>query len=68
MEEKITVEDVQRLNVKPGDVLLVTVPRTTPPEAAQRIKNTFETQLPIRVLVKSADVQVEVVTEDGASA
>lgn len=60
MEEKFTIEDVQRLDVKPGDVLLVTVPRTMSLENVERVKNAFETHLPVRVLVKPADVQVEV--------
>lgn len=55
------IEDVRRLNVKPGDVLLVTVPqKLATDELIARIKNVFETQLPIRVIVKTSDVQVEV--------
>lgn len=54
------IEDIKRLKVQPGDVLLVTVPQGTPPNVAQQIKNTFETNLPIRALVRTADIQVEV--------
>lgn len=56
----IEIEDVQRLNVQPGDVLLVSIPREMGPEAAQRVANAFETTLPVRVIIKTADVQVEV--------
>lgn len=58
--DKIEIEDVQRLNVQPGDVLLVTVPPGTSEEIVNRIRNKFETTLPVRVLVKTSDVQVEV--------
>lgn len=61
MEEKIEIVDVQRLNVKPGDVLLVTVPPGTSQEVADHIRNRFETTLPVRAIVKNSEVQVEVV-------
>lgn len=57
------IEDIKRLNLKPGDVLLVTVPQATEPEQAHAIKNLFETNLPVRVIVKPADVGVEVISE-----
>jgi hypothetical protein len=60
MSETFDIEDIKRLDVKPGDVLLVTVPRQMTAEAAERVKNAFETNLPIRVLVKTSDVHVEV--------
>ena len=58
---KIEIEDVQRLDVKPGDVVLVTVPPGTEQVTADYIKNRFETTLPVRVLVKTSNIQVEVV-------
>jgi hypothetical protein len=61
MSETFDIEDIKRLDVKPGDVLLVTVAPGTSQEVADVIRNRFETTLPIRVLVKPADVQVEVV-------
>jgi hypothetical protein len=61
MSETFDIEDIKRLDVKPGDVLLVTVPRQMTAEAAERVKNAFETTLPIRAIVKTADVHVEVV-------
>lgn len=64
---KIEIEDVKRLNVGPGDVLLVTVPSGTTPERANDIRNRFETRLPVRVLVKTADVQVQVVPEESVA-
>jgi hypothetical protein len=62
----IEIEDVQRLNVKPGDVLLVTVPHGTSAQDVDYVKNKFETTLPVRVIVKPSDVQVEVVEADSA--
>lgn len=59
---KIEIEDVQRLDVKPGDVLLVSVPPGTTAQDAAHVKNAFETTLPIRVVVKTSDIQAEVVT------
>ncbi len=56
----IEIEEIQRLNVQPGDVLLVSVPPGTSQEVADAIRNRFETTLPVRVLVKTLDVQVEV--------
>ncbi len=64
MSEKIDVEYVQRLRVEPGDVLLVTVPDGTPPAQIERIKNLFETNLPIRALVKTTNVRIEVVGQE----
>jgi hypothetical protein len=57
----IEIEDIKRLDVKPGDVLLVTVPREMSSEAAQRVANAFETTLPVRAIIKTSDVRVEVV-------
>lgn len=64
--DKIEIEDIHRLNVVPGDVLLVTLPRLTPDRVVQDVKNFFETQLPVRAIVKTADVQVEVVHAEAA--
>ena len=66
MQEKLTIEDVERLNVAPGDVLLVTLPTGSTSEEFETVRNAFETKLPVRVLVKSADVQVQVVAEGEA--
>ena len=64
MSEKIDVEYIQRLRVEPGDVLLVTVPDGTPSAQIERIKNLFETNLPIRALVKTINIRVEVVGQE----
>lgn len=57
----IEIEDVARLNVKPGDVLLVTLPQGMSLQDVERVKNAFETTLPVRVIVKTSEIQVEVV-------
>lgn len=66
MPEPFEIEDVKRLNVAPGDVLLVTVPQHTTMEQAAYIKNAFETQLPVRVVVMSSGVTVEIANEEAA--
>lgn len=60
MPEPFEIEDVKRLNVAPGDVLLVTVSQHTTMQQADRIKNLFETTLPCRVVVMSPGITVEV--------
>src|SRR5262245_64920085 len=65
MSEHITIEDVQRLDVRPGDVLLVTVPADTTPDQVTRLVEVFESRLPdVRVIVKGTSVGVEVVAAD----
>lgn len=61
MPEPFEIEDIKRLDVKPGDVLLVTVPPETSQETADHIRNRFETTLPVRAIIRTSDVQVEVV-------
>jgi hypothetical protein len=60
MSETYDIEDIKRLNVKPGDVLLVSVAPGTSQEVEARIRNMFETNLPIRAIVTTSDVHVEV--------
>lgn len=60
---EIQIEDVKRLDVKAGDVLLVTVPQHTTHEQAERIKNLFETTLPVKAIVTGPDIKVEVARE-----
>lgn len=59
------IEDIKRLQVKPGEVLLVTVPQGTVTEVAERIKNVFETNLPVRAIVTTGDIHVQVASQDG---
>ncbi len=61
VSQTITVEDIKRLTVRPDEMLLVTVPRGMPFVEIERVKNLFETSLPVRALVKSADIHVEIV-------
>jgi hypothetical protein len=56
----LDIEDVKRLNVAPGDVLLVTIPPGRTERDVDHIKNVFETVLPVRVIVRTADIGVEV--------
>lgn len=66
MSESFTVEDIKRLNVQPGDVLLVTVPEGTTAQHAQAVTNAFEANLPVRMVLKTPEIQVEVVREEDA--
>lgn len=60
---EIQIEDVKRLDVQAGDVLLVTVPQHTTHEQAERIKNHFETTLPVRAVLVTSGIEVEVARE-----
>lgn len=60
------IEDIQRLKVQPGDVLLVTIPAGSSQSESERVKYTFETFLPVRAVVKTADIQVEVVSGEAS--
>ncbi len=60
----LDIEDIKRLEVKPGDVLIVTVPPGMNPEQVERVKNVFETNLPVRAIVKTADIEVEVAGQE----
>lgn len=65
---KYDIEDIKRLNVQPGDVLLVTVPQHTTSEQVQRVKNLFETTLPVRAIIRTPDIGVEVAGQTGDDA
>jgi hypothetical protein len=58
------IEDIKRLNVQPGDVLLVTMPRGSSMERAEQIRDTLETNLPVRVLFRTPGVEVEVIGQE----
>lgn len=60
---EIQIEDVKRLDVQAGDVLLVTVPPGTTQRQADDVKNRFETILPVRAVVMTSGVEVEVARE-----
>ncbi len=69
MSETITIEDVKRLDVQPGDVLLVTVPPVAAAQQADQIRAVFAEALPgVKIIVRSSDVDVEVVSEQRAIA
>jgi hypothetical protein len=62
------IEDVQRLVVRPGEILLVTIPAHTTVEDAEYIKGIFKAKLPegVEVVVKTPDVDAAVVAGDTA--
>ncbi|HZM83777.1 MAG TPA: hypothetical protein VFC19_49290 [Candidatus Limnocylindrales bacterium] len=64
MPEPFEIEDIKRLNIQSGDVLLVTVPQHTTMQQAAQIKNIFETQLPVRVIVITSGVTVEIANRE----
>lgn len=63
---KIQLEDVQRLDLRPGDTLLVTVPQHTTSESAhhasQFLQDRLDTWHPgCHVLVVTKDMEVSVI-------
>jgi hypothetical protein len=66
MPRTIEVEQVERLDIRPGEVLLVTVPDHTSAEVAERIRERFERRLPdVKILIKTAGITVKVISEVG---
>lgn len=61
MATKIDIEDVERLNVAPGDVLLITMPLGATVEECQRVQKAIEGRLPVKAIVKTSGIQVQVV-------
>lgn len=61
----IQIEDVKRLYVKAGDVLLVTVPAHTTNHVAEYIKEQFEKHLPdVKVIIMTTGIAVGVVSQE----
>jgi DNA-binding transcriptional LysR family regulator len=59
--EPIVLEDIRRLDARPGDVLIVTVPNLTP-DAAGEIMAEFKEAFPdVRVFVGETSITVELV-------
>jgi hypothetical protein len=63
VKQTIEVDSIARLDIKPGETLLVTVPTPTSRDEVHAIRDAFMTQLPegVRVLIKSGDIEVSVV-------
>ncbi len=65
MSEPITIEDVKRLDVHPGDVLLVTLPHAMNAQMADAARAQFAAALPgVKVILKAPDIAVEVVSAE----
>jgi hypothetical protein len=62
----LDIEDIRRLVVNPGEMLVVRVPRGTTAEGAAQVKDRVKAVLPdgVRVLVAPVDVDFEVVSGD----
>jgi protein involved in polysaccharide export with SLBB domain len=59
------IERLEIIELRPGDVLLVTVPAHVSRQEAEEIRTVFETKFPGRsVLVKPVDVTVEAVRDE----
>lgn len=65
--EMIPVESIKRLDVRPGDTLVVTVPDDTDPKTFNLIADAFDGRMPddVKVVVVTAGIEMQVVTPEG---
>jgi hypothetical protein len=66
MSQQFEIESIKRLDARPGDVLLVTLPEKVVSTAtADQISRQFRAQLPgVKVLILAAGMSVEVVSAE----
>jgi hypothetical protein len=58
---KLELEDVRRLDIKPGQILVATVPDHTTIQQAEQIRDHLRTELPdIKVMVVSHNLELMV--------
>lgn len=64
MSQAIPVESIKRLDIKPGDVLVATLPGHIAPEAWKRLAEYLTAQLPesVRLIFVTNDVDLRVVS------
>lgn len=62
MSQTIEVESIRRLDIKPGETLVVTLPAGTPAEDVQRIRDLILDHVPdgVKLMLVSADVDLSV--------
>lgn len=62
MSQSIPLESIKRLDIKPGDVLVATVPSGTTPERLQLVADQLKSKLPddIKLLVVT-DIDLAVI-------
>lgn len=69
MSEPIEIESIQRLDVKPGDTLVVTLPDTVTRQDFEHISDVLRSKLPeaVKLLIVNGTVRFNVVSssEDG---
>ena len=65
MPQTIEVESIQRLDVKPGETLVVRLPERTTSEVARQVKAAVEAAVPdgVQVLITSANIELTVVAD-----
>ena len=65
-ERPIEIRDIARLNINPGEVLVVTLPNATPTEDQQQVRAKIEKELPgVKMIIKSESVEMWVLSGDG---
>lgn len=66
MSETIEVESIRRLDVKPGETLVVTLPETARPEDMASIEAAMVDRMPdgVKLLIVSHDVELGVVSAE----
>jgi len=68
MTEQITVEEIRRLRLEPGDHLLVRVPHDTTHATVTVMRKYFAELWPsVPVMVVAADIDISVVNQPGPS-
>lgn len=64
MTQTIEVESIRRLDIKPGETLVATVPAATRPDDVERIAACLRAELPnVKVLVVSDTVDLQVLCQ-----
>lgn len=65
MTQTIEVESIQRLDINPGETLVVGLPDRATSEEAARVKAAVEAAVPagVQVLIKSANIELTVVAD-----
>ena len=65
MTQTIEVESIRRLDIKPGETLVVGLPDGATPEDAARVKDAVEARVPhgVNVIVMSAGIDLTAVAD-----
>lgn len=66
MSQTIELESIRRLDIKPGETLVATLPRDARPEHAEMVSAHLKDMVPdgVKVLVVTEDVDLTVLSAD----